>query len=398
MKRPTRRHWLRWLAASGLGSGTSGGLGATTPSATAPGAASANPASAGLAWPGEAWSWPPVRPNQTLRFPRDFGSHPDFRTEWWYLTAWLDGIGFQLTFFRSRTIHPAANPSRFAPTQLLFAHAALMLPERGTPLHAEAMQRLGHPGTRAAEDDTDLRLGDWVMTRDPQDRYRIALASDRFDVELRIDPADQPPWLQGEQGFSRKGPEPEQASHYYSRPQLRVDGRIQVAPDAARARTGGRSAWSSREVQGVAWFDHEWSSTLLDPAASGWDWCGLNLDDGSALVAFRIRHRVTGQPLWTYAAQRAPSESVGQILPEPHFEPLTQWRSPRTGTTWPVAMRLTVGGRTLTLDPLIADQELDSRASTGNVYWEGAVTVLEAGRRVGVGYLELTGYHGSLRL
>jgi predicted secreted hydrolase len=154
------------------------------------------------------------------------------------------------------------------------------------------------------------------------------------------------------------------------------------------------------EAQGRAWLDHEWSSTLLDPEAAGWDWVGMNLDDGSALTAFQIRHKQTGASLYGYASLRGPgSARVQTFAPEAvAFEPLAHWTSPRTGARYPVAQRIRVGDRVFETEPLFEDQELDSRASAGAVYWEGASRLRESGRLVGRGYLELTGYAAPMRL
>lgn len=348
------------------------------------------------AFPGQPHQYPAADPDYRLSFPRDFGAHTGFRTEWWYLTGWLDDrLGFQVTFFRVRTSHPDENPSRFAPTQLLFAHAALMRPEKRRALHAQRAGRAGSPGVQYAVDDTDVRIGDWRLLRQPDDRYRAVIRDQAFSLDLLLTPPGRPgdatrqPWLQGTNGFSRKGPLPDQASHYYSRVQLQVTGRV-----------------DDQAVRGVAWFDHEWSTTVLDPAAEGWDWTGINLDDGSALVAFRIRRRRDSPgavdsdagPLWTYCALRHPDGRTEKIAPV-GFEVIRNWQSPRTLATYPVAMALELPGRRLRLEPLFDDQELDSRGSTGTIYWEGAVRVLDTqGRRMGLGYLELTGYHTPMKL
>jgi predicted secreted hydrolase len=352
---------------------------------------------------GEARGDPPqgrfarVEPGRPLVFPRDFGAHPAYRTEWWYLTGWLTGgartFGVQITFFRARTTHAEDNPSRFAPRQLLLAHAALAVPEEGRLRHDQRAARTGFGLAQASETDTDLALGTWRLRRLPDDTYATRIEARDFGLDLRFTPRGAP-FPQGEAGYSRKGPRPEQASHYYSRPQLAVSGRVRL--DAGRGSTG-----AATQVQGVAWLDHEWSSELLDPRAAGWDWVGLNLDDGSALMAFRIRTR-DGATLWSHARWLGLPAS-GPADPQdsanaPRFEPRRTWRSPRSGATYPTAMRLAVGARVFDLEPLFDDQELDTRASTGTLYWEGAVRVLEAGRSVGRGYLELTGYAGPLRL
>ena len=346
---------------------------------------------------GTAVAYEPARPGRALRFPRDFGMHPDFRTEWWYVTGWLDAgeraHGFQLTFFRSRTTHDPRNPSRFAPTQLLLAHAAVAEEGAGVLRHDQRSARAGFGLAAASEADTEVAIGDdWRLARTPDDRYRARIRTRDFTLELTMTPPG-PPVLQGEAGFSRKGPLPAQASHYYSRPKLAVEGRLLLTDGRPRANAAGTRGERALAVRGRAWLDHEWSSELLDPRAAGWDWVGLDLDDGTALMAFRIRAR-DGGVLWSDA------HWIGRNAPAgaPLFKPLRTWRSPRSGADWPVAMRLEVGGRILELRPLFDDQELDTRASTGTIYWEGAVRVFEDGRGIGRGYLELTGYAGPLRL
>ncbi|HVL75301.1 MAG TPA: carotenoid 1,2-hydratase [Noviherbaspirillum sp.] len=339
--------------------------------------------------PAAAAGFAAVTPGKPLSFPRDFGAHPDFRTEWWYATGWLtlpDGkpLGFQVTFFRSATEHDRANPSRFAPHQIIIAHAALADPQHGRLIHDEKSARAGFGMAFAREGDTDVKLGDWRFVREADGRYRASIPARDFTLELSLLPT-QPPMLQGERGYSRKGPQPQQASYYYSQPQLRVDGTV--------TRAGERLA-----VTGEAWLDHEWSTTVLDPSAEGWDWIGINLDGGGALVAFRIRTR-DGGDLWAYAALRAPDGSVQQFGPEQvSFSPRRLWRSPRTDASYPVAYTVTAGPHTWQIDSLMDDQELDSRATTGAVYWEGAVTVSQDGRPVGRGYLEMTGYVSPIQL
>lgn len=348
-----------------------------------------------------------VQPGQPIGFPRDHGSHPDFRIEWWYLTAWLrdenrkglawqeEGLGLQITFFRVASGHARNNPSQFAPRQLLFAHAALALPKRQRLLHSQRSARAGFGLAYAAETDTDLRIGDWTLARTPDDQYRVNLRNDAFLLDLRFT-SHAPPVLQGQAGFSRKGPSPQQASYYYSRPWLETSGDIRILQTVSdRPSTG-----ELMRVSGDAWFDHEWSSQVLDERASGWDWVGLHFDDGASLMAFRIRG-ADGDVLWTDArwttlVDRRVNHNVQ--TQDPQFKALRWWQSPRTGTQWPVEMQLNLGERKLTLRPLIDDQELDSRQSTGIVYWEGAIRVIEADRPVGRGYLELTGYHQKMRL
>jgi predicted secreted hydrolase len=126
----------------------------------------------------------------------------------------------------------------------------------------------------------------------------------------------------------------------------------------------------------------------------------MNLADGSALTAFSIRRKEGSTPLWAYAALRAAGARAPRIHApgEVRFTPLERWTSPRTRAAWPIAQRIEIGSRAFETRPLMADQELDSRTSTGAVYWEGASTLLEDGRKVGAGYLEMTGYVSPIRL
>ena len=332
--------------------------------------------------------YPVVRPGMALQFPRDHGAHPAFRTEWWYVTGRLRtatgaSLGFQVTFFRTTPQTDPANPSRFAARQILFAHAALSDPAVGHLLHAERAARAGFGLAQARVGDADIALRDWRLTRLPDGRFLARVASPAFSLALTLAPT-QRPLPQGEDGYSRKGARPDQASYYYSVPHLRVSGMMTRAGKAER-------------VGGEAWLDREWSSDYLGGAAVGWDWAGINLDDGGALTAFRLRG-ADGKAVWAGGSLRRADGRLTRFAPgDVVFTPLARWRSPRTGAVYPVAQQVTVrlpeGVRRWRLVPLFADQELDARGGGQPVYWEGAV-----GTGGGQGYLELTGYAGRLRM
>ncbi|MES2896634.1 MAG: carotenoid 1,2-hydratase [Pseudomonadota bacterium] len=332
--------------------------------------------------------YPQVKPGVGLSFPFDHGAHPQFRTEWWYVTGWLktaDGqeLGFQVTFFRSRPSVDQRNPSAFAAKQILFAHAALSDPKLGKLLHDQRMARAGFGLAEAAVGDANLVIDDWTMRRAADGQFVTKVGGKAFTLDLAFRPT-QPPLAQGEGGYSPKGPQLSQASHYYSLPQMVVSGTVTRGGKAVR-------------VTGSAWLDREWSSTLLDPKAVGWDWAGLNLDDGSALMAFQVRD-AAGKALWAGGSLRGKDGAVTKFTPDMvRFGAERLWRSPRTGGRYPVERSLTIrlpqGERRWTLKPLFDDQELDSRAAGGPIYWEGAVTT-EGGR----GYLELTGYVSPMKL
>ncbi|MGV8891477.1 MAG: lipocalin-like domain-containing protein [Burkholderiaceae bacterium] len=342
-----------------------------------------------LAAPPQFAAVTPLTADNPLTFPHDFGAHPTFKTEWWYATGWLQTpdhkqLGFQITFFRSATENDAANPSNFAPKQLIIGHAALSDPAEKKLLHGEKTARQGFGLAYAAEADTDVKLDDWHLKRSTDGRYHAIVRTRDFALQLTLQPT-QAPMLQGEQGYSRKGPKPQQASYYYSEPQLTVTGTL--------IRQG-----KPLTVTGTAWLDHEWSTSVLNADAAGWDWLGANLDDGSALMAFRIRSKA-GATLWSHAALRNPAGKMTQFMPDAVlFTPQRHWQSPRTKATYPVAMQLQTGSDLWHITPLQDDQELDARRSTGTVYWEGAVTISRDGAPVGRGYLEMTGYDKPLKL
>jgi len=291
-------------------------------------------------------------------------------------------MGFQVTFFRVRNPDAEGNPSRFSPAQLFFAHAALADPANGRLLHDQRSARGLKDLVEAREDDTCVRIDDWRLEREPG-AYRARIEADGFALDLAMTPA-QPVLLQGERGFSRKGPGANEASYYYSEPQLRVAGRV---------RSGGETL----EVTGVAWLDHEWSSELLADNAIGWDWLGTNLEGGGALMVFRIRAK-DGSTLWGNATLRMPgAPSVVFGREAVRFRARREWKSPRTGTVYPVAMDIEVAGTLWRVEPLMDDQELDARGSTGTLYWEGAVRVEGSKGERGRGYLELTGYGERVR-
>jgi predicted secreted hydrolase len=329
-----------------------------------------------------------VTAGKPLVFPADYGSHPDYRTEWWYVTGWLttrdgESLGFQVTFFRTRPGVAEDNPSAFAARQLLIAHCALSDPKRGRLWQDQRIRRAGFDLAEAKTGDTDVWIDDWKLER-AGNVYTATVVGEDFSFTLDFT-ATQPPMLNGAAGVSRKGPQTQSASYYYSIPHLHVEGTV-------------TRAGSSRHAEGEAWLDHEWSSEYLDSEAVGWDWIGINLDDGGALMAFRIRG-ANGESRWSGGSLRSADGHL-QILDtqDVNFAPRRAWLSPRTGIKYPVEWLVRAGAREFALRPLLDDQENDTRLTTGAIYWEGAVRAFERDRPAGRGYLELTGYGEKLRL
>ncbi len=347
----------------------------------------------------------PVRRGRRIVLPRDHGAHLGQRIEWWYLTGWLGTSadepthGFQVTFFRLRTDLAHDVASRFAPRQLLMAHAALADLPRARHRHAQRLARWSGDAAdaalraRASIDDAGVRIGAWRLSRRDERGASLWTAAvdgdgrtaDAWALELEMR-ATQPPLLQGDAGFSRRGPAEADASHYVTEPQLAT---------RARLRIDGRSA----DLEGRAWFDHEWSDTLMPGGAVGWDWIGMNLDHGAALTAFQVR-RGDGSAVWAGGTIREPGGAVRAFgAQDVRFEPRRTWRSPATGGAYPVQWVVVTPAGRFEVRSLLDAQEIDARAGTGTTYWEGLSSLHDAqGRRVGWGYLEMTGYVGRLRL
>ena len=329
---------------------------------------------------------------QELQFPRDLGAHPEFAIEWWYLTGALSLarspqealFGFQLTFFRSRVTATQNMASAFAAKQLIFAHAAVTDLQGQTMLHDQRIAREGFGIAQTSQTDTDVKLRNWSLQHSATDYAATAMA-DGFDFQLRLRET-QPLLLQGENGLSRKGPQAEQMSYYYSLPQLLAQGTLRIGKQ-------------QHEVSGNAWLDHEWSNSLLPAQAVGWDWIGMNLLDGSALTAFRLRDK-DGNALWAGGSLRRSGSAVRNFnASEVKFQPQRRWTSALTHANYPVQWLLQTPGASYVVKALLDNQELDSRASTGAVYWEGLSELFdEQGKLLGRGYLEMTGYASPLRL
>ncbi|MBC7699024.1 MAG: carotenoid 1,2-hydratase [Massilia sp.] len=337
---------------------------------------------------------PEIRPGDALRFPRNFGAHPEFRTEWWYITGRLltaerQTLGFQVTFFRSRVDTAQDNPSHFAAKQLILAHAAITDVAGRQLLHDQRIAREGLGLAGATLDDTHVHLKDWSLQRTGSSGspslYQAQVKAQDFGFALAMR-STQAPLVQGQAGYSRKGPLPSQASRYYSQPQLAVTGQVTLHGKA-------------QAVTGQAWMDHEWSEGLLAPEAVGWDWIGMNLRDGSALMAFRLR-RQDGSTLWAGGSFRTPGQAARIFKPdEVRFSPGRTWQSPATHATYPVEWQVATPAGRFTVRAMLDAQELAGQQSTGTVYWEGLSELRDASQRVvGDGYLEMTGYANPMVL
>ena len=327
-----------------------------------------------------------------FEFPADHGPHPDFQTEWWYFTGNLqsaDGrhFGYQLTFFR-RALLPvdqvSERASGWSSQQVYMAHFALTdVP--GQKFQAfERLQR-GAVGLAGAQANPfQVWLDEWSVEATGTGVYRLRARQGELAIDLELSPAKRPV-LQGDQGYSRKGSQPGQASYYYSLTRLVSQGSI-------------TSGSTSVAVNGLSWMDHEFSTSALEKDQVGWDWFALQLDNGSELMAFQIRKQDGSIDPFSSGTLIAPDGSTRQLQKEDfEIEVQDTWTSPHSGATYPErwTVRIPAYGLVLEIEPYLEDQELN----LSYAYWEGAVRIRgqAAGREVnGSGYVEMTGYAGSM--
>lgn len=317
---------------------------------------------------------------EPLMFPDDHAMHPGYRDEWWYFTGNLADAegrryGFQFTLFRFALAPNRPRPdSDFAAEAVWMAHLAISDIDNRRFFSRERFARGTLELAGASADQWWLR--DWTVTRDGE-RWRLEAGFDTASLALMLDPV-KPVVLQGEAGYSRKGPEPGNASRYYSITRIDAAGRLRLGDDEVG-------------VTGQAWLDREWGSSQLGAGIVGWDWFALQLDDGRDLMLYRLRTE-GGEASRYSAGALVEADGAYRILRHDDFDlvPTRHWRD-RSEVDWPVAWRLRVPPADLRLDVRPA---FDAQRWSGAVdYWEGAVGVFDPqARRIGRGYLELSGY------
>lgn len=314
-------------------------------------------------------------PDPVFRFPADHGAHPDFRIEWWYVTANLTdtngtAYGAQWTLFRTG-LRPEDAPGWASP-QVWFAHAALTTPQEHLTAETFARGGIGQAGVTA--DPFDAWINDWALRADPPsgtlDALRMTATGDGFSYDLGLT-ADRPVVPQGAAGYSLKSPRG-QASYYYSQPFLRVAGTLTLPSGPV-------------PVTGQAWLDREWSSQPLAPSQAGWDWFALHLESGEKVMIYRLRD--SDGPDFTPGTW---IDADGTPHPAPDGEiTLTPLATAHVaGHTLPVRWKVRWPARGLD----VTATALNTQSWTGTTvsYWEGPIRF--SGSHSGVGYLEMTGY------
>lgn len=343
-------------------------------------------AAAGLA----QQTWKQASRDYPLSVPRDHVSHPAYKVEWWYYTGNIETdrgrrFGYQVTFFRVGMNLSLNNPSSFAVRDLFVAHAAVTDVMGGHHLFAERVSRAGIGAAGAGTFDYRVWNGDWEA-RLVYGRHRVQARDARFAIDLTLF-EDKPAVLNGDHGYSQKGATPGNATEYYSLTRMPTEGWITV--DGERY-----------EVRGSSWMDHEFGTTFLESNQQGWDWLSLQLDDGTDLMAFRLR-RTDGSLDPQSSGTLVPKGGAPRRLGSSDFSlvPGRAWTSPASGAAYPVEWKVALPRESLelTVTPALEAQELVG-TRTSVKYWEGAVDV--KGTRGGTpitgrGYLEMTGYAGS---
>ncbi len=349
-----------------------------------------------------------------FQFPRDHGPHNDYATEWWYYTGNLTGedggdYGFQLTFFRS-ALAPgeSSRPSDFAAQQIYMAHFAVTSAPAGRHVSFDRFSRgaggvagaTGRAGYEVWLDDwraQDLRrspalglgargegLGKGGGVKQGPGQFRLQAAAEADNGPVSIDltlTETRPPLLHGEAGYSRKGPDPGNANHYYSLVRMETAGHIVFG--------GVQTA-----VTGLSWMDHEFGTSALSSDAVGWDWFAVTLDNDTVLMFAEIRTPSGASQDIFEGTLSFPDGRQISIHPDDFtLTPKGQWTSPDSGTVYPSGWHVTFPRHEieLTIDPLIDDQEMD----VAFTYYEGATVVrgtMNGEPVAGRGYVELTGY------
>lgn len=345
-----------------------------------------------LALPGYVW-----------QFPADHGSHPAYKTEWWYYTGHLQSTpktkdetpktyGYQLTFFRTGSaLKHLPKGSQWALNDLLIGHLALSDINQKRFLYEERFGRQAPMQGHAAEDKLDVVLRDWQVQRLADGRHHLQASSPdkQFMLNLIATP-NKPMLLHGKQGLSQKADCVGCASYYYSYPSMTTTGTLTLQGKA-------------QKVTGESWMDHEFGSNQLTKKQVGWDWFSLQLANNTQIMLYQMR-QAKGQidPNSSGTVSLPSGQAIHLKVNDFSIKPLTYWKSPNTKATYPASWLLTLPSykAKLTVTPLLSDQELRLKANTGVTYWEGACKVegLWLNKPLkGKAYVELTGYNEAFR-
>ena len=331
---------------------------------------------AGLGMSGQGFA--PVTPGKTFAFPADHGPHPDYRIEWWYVTANLvdsAGVayGAQWTLFRQATT-PGAQQEGWANQQIWMGHAAVTRADTHRYNEAFARGGVGQAGVetkpfRAWIDSWEMRGSD-RMREETIAPLELNASGTDFSYTLRLD-TDRPLVLQGDAGYSKKS-ERGQASYYFSQPYFKAAGSVTIDD-------------KPQEVTGLAWMDREWSSQPLASDQTGWDWLSLHLTSGEKLMLYRLRQKDGHNDLYgNWIEPDGRSSEIASTDNSMTPTALTELEGRKIPTAW----RIAIPNRSLTIECVPLNPR--SWMGTSFPYWEGPISF--KGSHSGLGYLEMTGY------
>jgi predicted secreted hydrolase len=345
---------------------------------------------------GQSREWQRAVQPRAWKFPEDHGSHPGFKTEWWYFTGNLADAagakyGYELTFFRQGVRFVPENAENpWSVRDLYLAHLTLTDVSRAGFRAEDLLSRSGPGLAGARAGQMDVWLRDW-SAKMKEGVVHLSARKNGLELQLQLKPR-KPVVLHGRNGLSQKGPAEGEASYYASFTDLETRGTISPAKNAPAV-----------PVTGTSWFDHEFSSNMLAKDQVGWDWFSLHLSDGRDLMIYLMRRAdgsVEEAPSGTLVERDGSTRHLARS--DLALSVTGRWRSPQSGGNYPSRWRIVIAaaGIDLAVSPLLADQELVAAGLPALVYWEGAVAGegVSGGRPITAeGYVELTGYAGNLR-
>jgi predicted secreted hydrolase len=360
-------------------------------------------------------------PGRALKFPQDHFSHPDFKTEWWYYTGHFQtesgkSYGYQVTFFRfglRDRQNEEKSQSRFESphrgelalrgpqgresirtveplfSDLYMAHFALSDKKEKKFRVAERANRGYGEKAGAAADRYLVWNEDWKV--EAQGGSHVVEVADKdVKLKLRLTPA-KPPVLHGDKGLSQKAEGKGRASYYFSFTRLKTDGELEIAG-------------KSEKLRGQSWMDHEFGSNQLAEDQLGWDWFSIQLDNNTELMLYLMRRKDGSIDPYSSGTLVYSTGAVRHLaLRDFQVQAREKWKSPRSGGNYPMRWKVAIPSEGIELEivPFFPDQELDTRKSTKVTYWEGSVQVRGTFQKKpveGLGYVEMTGYAGKLRV
>lgn len=336
-----------------------------------------------------------AKAGKALSFPYDHGNHPNFKIEWWYLTGHLYSgekrFGFESTFFRLAQRPDVAQPTgaAFETDQIYMAHMAITDLNKKTFYHEERLNRQGW-NAYSKVGDLDTRNGNWALKRSSDNVLNLeGSVQSKVRFSLILNP-EKEHVIFGENGVSKKGSKPGSASYYITWPRLKTSGTVQINGETF-------------QVEGSSWMDHEISSSQLDDDQTGWDWVSIQFEDGREMMAYMLRLKQGGYSKYSKMVWIDKDGTLTHQDPKDFsWQPDGVWTSPDTGAKYPINPSFTTIDPqtqkkvTFEVRPLMKEQEMSGKLG-GVPYWEGACDVIDqAGKKVGVAYLELAGYVDGL--